>query len=89
MRRGLAEGLIVKNLMGFGQSNLMNGDIAGNVALGYRVEKGETVGRVKNTMVAANLYDLLDGGFEASSDVDPLTGWPWILLEGVSVSSGG
>ncbi len=87
--RGLSEGLIVKNLMGFGQSNLMNGDIAGNVALGYRVENGEAVGRVKDTMVAANLYDLLKGGFEASSDVDPLTGWPWILLEGVSVSSGG
>ncbi|MCX6358482.1 MAG: metallopeptidase TldD-related protein [Armatimonadetes bacterium] len=89
MLNGLSEGLIVKNLMGFGQSNLMNGDIAGNVALGYRVENGATVGRVKNTMVAANLYELLRGGFEASSDVDPLTGWPWIMLEGVSVSSGG
>lgn len=35
------------------------GDFSGNVLLGYKIEGGEILGRVKDTMVAGNLHSLL------------------------------
>ncbi len=57
--KGLASGLIIEELMGASQGNTLNGDFSGNVLLGYKVENGEIIGRVKNTMVSGNVYRLL------------------------------
>jgi len=81
----VSDGVYVKQLMGFGQSNVMNGDFSCNVALGYRVRDGKMAGRVKNTMVAGNIYDLLASGVRLSSDREPGTFLPYALLDGVSV----
>ena len=59
MVKGTREGLLVDGLMGLGQSNIMNGDFSVNVSLGYQIEHGELVGRVKDTMLAGNVYDAL------------------------------
>jgi PmbA protein len=59
MVRGIDEGIVVEELMGAGQGNIMGGDFSGNVLLGYKIEKGEVVGRVKNTIVAGNVHDAL------------------------------
>lgn len=61
MIRGLKEGLVVEQLMGATQTNVLGGDFSGNVLLGYRVENGEMVGRVKDTVVSGNIYRVLDG----------------------------
>jgi PmbA protein len=53
------EGVVIDGVLGFGSSNLMNGDFSCNIALGFKIENGELVGRVKDTMVAGNLYDAL------------------------------
>jgi PmbA protein len=53
------EGLLVEHVMGLGQSNLMNGDFSVNISLGYKIENGEIVGRVKDAMLAGNVYDAL------------------------------
>jgi len=53
------DGLIVEELMGAGQGNVMGGDFSGNVLLGYKIEGGEIVGRVKDTMVAGNVHEAL------------------------------
>jgi PmbA protein len=45
--------------MGAEQGNILNGDFSGNVLLGYKVEKGEVVGRVKDTMVSGNVFTIL------------------------------
>ena len=58
---GIDDGLIIKSLIGFGQGNIINGDFSCNVALGYRVKNGHIAGRVKNTMVAGNLYECCRG----------------------------
>jgi PmbA protein len=55
----LDEGLVVDQLMGAGQGNVMAGDFSGNVLLGYKIERGEVVGRVKDTVVAGNVHQLL------------------------------
>jgi len=59
MVKDMKRGLIVDQLMGAEQGNLLNGDFSGNVLLGYRVEGSEIVGRVKDTMVSGNVYQIL------------------------------
>ena len=55
----IKEGLVVEQLMGATQGNVLGGDFSGNVLLGYKVENGKIVGRVKDTMVSGNIYQLL------------------------------
>ena len=45
--------------MGAGRGNVMGGDFSGNVLLGYKIEGGEIVGRVKNAIVAGNVHEAL------------------------------
>lgn len=55
----MKEGLVVEQLMGGEQGNLLNGDFSGNVLLGYKVERGNIAGRVKDTMISGNVYQVL------------------------------
>jgi len=55
----MKEGLIVEQVMGAEQGNVLSGDFGGNVLLGYKVESGDIVGRVKDTMIAGNVYQVL------------------------------
>ena len=55
----IKEGLIVEQLMGAEQGNILGGDFSGNVLLGYKIENGKITGRVKNTMVSGNVYQVL------------------------------
>ncbi|UCG10159.1 MAG: TldD/PmbA family protein [Dehalococcoidia bacterium] len=55
----IKEGLVVEMLMGAEQGNVLGGDFSGNVLLGYKVESGKIVGRVKDTMVFGNVFRLL------------------------------
>jgi PmbA protein len=59
MVRSMKEGLVVEEVIGADQGNLLAGDFGGNVLLGYKVENGEIVGRVKDTMIAGNIYQVL------------------------------
>jgi PmbA protein len=59
MAADIKEGLIIEQLMGGEQGNILGGDFSGNVLLGYKIENGKVSGRVKNTMVYGNVYQLL------------------------------
>jgi PmbA protein len=59
MVQDIREGLIVEYLIGADQGNLLSGDFGGNVLLGYKVENGNIVGRVKDTMISGNIYQAL------------------------------
>lgn len=59
MIRDMKEGLVIETLMGAEQGNVLAGDFSGNVLLGYKVERGEFVGRVKDTMVSGNIYSAM------------------------------
>jgi len=52
-------GLIIDQTLGGGQSNTLAGEFSVNVALGFVVEDGEITGRVKDCMVAGNVYEVL------------------------------
>lgn len=86
---GIDCGIWIKDLIGFGQSNIINGDFSCNVGLGYLIRKGTVVGRIKNTMVAGNIYDILKSGVTLGSDVDPVKRVPSALIEQISVHSAG
>ncbi|MES0349320.1 MAG: TldD/PmbA family protein [Desulfobacteria bacterium] len=84
----IKDGLYVRDIIGFGQSNIVNGDFSGNVGLGYRIENGRITGRVKNTMIAGNLYEILKQNVLLSSDTEHEGRYPHVVIEGVSVSAG-
>lgn len=51
------EGVIVYGVLGGGQSNLIAGDFALNIMLGFHIRDGEVRGRLTDTMVSGNVYD--------------------------------
>ncbi len=85
---GIADGLVVDDLIGVGQGNVIGGAFSHPVALAFRVQRGEITGRVKDAAVAGNVYELLKriGGF---GDDGRWMGSRWaasLRLEGVSVA---
>ncbi|HXG96824.1 MAG TPA: TldD/PmbA family protein [Gemmatimonadales bacterium] len=82
------DGLIVDDLIGVGQGNVISGAFSHPVALAYRVQRGEVTGRVKDAAVAGNAYDLLKriGGFGNDGRWLGARWSPSLLLEGVSVA---
>ena len=60
MVKNTKEGIIVHDVMGLGQGNPISGEFSVNVQLGYKIENGEIVGRVKDAMLAGNTYDALN-----------------------------
>ena len=86
----IREGLVVEFLMGAGQGNTLGGDFSGNVLLGYRIENGKIVGRVKDTMVAGNVYKVLNRVAAIGCEtvwVGGMIQTPPIYFSSVSVSS--
>jgi PmbA protein len=77
-------GLILDQMLGGGAG--ISGEFSVNVDLGYRIEKGQIVGRVKDTMVAGSVYTALKNLVELGNDAD----WngschtPSAIVEGLS-----
>ncbi|MFH1381315.1 MAG: TldD/PmbA family protein [Chloroflexota bacterium] len=85
----MQEGLVIEQLMGAEQGNILGGDFSGNVLLGYKVEHGKITGRVKDTMVSGNVYRLLKNINAIGSDtkwVDDSVNTPSLYLSGLSVA---
>jgi PmbA protein len=59
MVEGIEEGLLVDNVLGLGQGNVISGAFSNSVSLAFKIEKGEIVGRVKDVSIAGNIYELL------------------------------
>jgi len=90
MVNDIKEGLVVEQLMGATQGNILGGDFSGNVLLGYKVESGKIVGRVKDTMVSGNIYQLLKQITAIGSDARWVGGFlntPPLYLPSVAVAS--
>ena len=87
----MGDGLLVDSLMGLGQGNLMAGDFSNNIGLGFLVKDGCVVGRVKNTMVAGNVYELLrDNVASVGGETEWVYGQlctPAIALAAINVSA--
>ena len=79
-------GLIIDQMLG--SCSGLSGDFSINVDLGYRVENGQIIGRVKDTMVAGNVYTALKQVVQLGGDAD----WngscytPSLIVEGLSIT---
>ncbi len=87
----MKEGIIVEGVLGLGQGNIQSGAFSNNVSTGFVVRDGEVIGRLKNTMIAGNAYEVLKENLVA---VGAEAEWchgiyksPPLLVEGVSVVS--
>ena len=90
MIAGMDEGVIVEKLLGAGQGNILGGDFSAALLLGYKVERGKVVGRVKDTMISGNAYAALNDDLIAIGSERRWRGSlcaPPIAVGGVSVSS--
>jgi len=89
MIAGIDEGLLVQDVLGLGQGNVLSGAFSNPIALGFKIEKGEIVGRVKDVSIAGNVYDVLQNITAVSRESE----WiysnfnaPYILLEDMNVA---
>jgi PmbA protein len=92
MIRDMKEGLVVEVLIGAEQGNVLGGEFSGNILLGYKVENGESVGRVKDTMVSGNVYDILKELVAIGGEAKWVGGTlktPALYLPGLAVASKG
>jgi len=91
MLRGMRRGLIIDQTLGSGQSNVLAGEFSVNVELGFLVEDGRIVGRVKDCMVAGNVYEVLKRVEAIGSEAQWLgsTCVPPIMVSGLKLSAQG
>jgi len=60
MVKDIKEGIVVDQVIGSGQSNVLMGEFSVNLDLGYKVENGKIKGRVKDVMISGNSYTMLN-----------------------------
>ena len=83
--RQLDKGVIVDQILGGGAD--ISGDFSINVDLGYQVENGQVIGRVKDTMIAGNVYTVLKQVVALGNDFiwNGSCYTPSLIVEGLSV----
>lgn len=87
MLADLKQGLIVYQVLGGGQSNVLAGEFSVNIDLGFLIENGRIVGRVKDAMLAGNAFD----AFKNIAAISRETEWrgsvelPYVCFKELSV----
>jgi PmbA protein len=59
MIAGIDEGLLVEDVLGLGQGNIISGAFSNPASLAFKIERGEIVGRVKDVSISGNVYEVL------------------------------
>ena len=88
MITSIDEGILVEGLLGLGQGNIISGAFSNPLALAFKIEKGEIVGRVKDMSIAGNVYDLLKNVGAVSQETEWVYGSfhaPYVLLPQMNV----
>jgi PmbA protein len=86
---GIDRGILVEDLLGIGQGNIISGAFSNPLALAFKIEKGEIVGRVKDLSIAGNIYDILKNVAAVSSEAQWVYNTfhaPYILIPEMSVA---
>ena len=89
MIKNIKEGIIVDQLLGAGQSNTLLGEFNVGIDLGFKIEEGEIQGRIKNCMVAGNIFDVLKNIQEISTEQEWVYGtglYPYFLIDEMTVA---
>jgi len=90
MIEDISEGIVIDQVLGLGQGNIISGAFSNNVQLGYKIEKGKIVGRVKDVMIAGNAIEELKNIAALGDKSKWISGkykFPHIYLKSLSVSA--
>jgi len=89
MIRSIDKGIILDGAMGAHSGNIPNGDYSVGVEPAFYVENGEIIGRVKDAMVAGNVYETLSNIVSIENKVHQSWGgrFPAVLCDDVSVAT--
>jgi len=68
MVKDIKEGIIVDQVIGSGQGNVLMGEFSVNLDLGYKVERGKIKGRIKDVMISGNSYTMLNNVLALGSE---------------------
>ncbi|MBN1919978.1 MAG: TldD/PmbA family protein [Anaerolineae bacterium] len=92
MLASIKDGVWIEGVLGLGQGNIISGAFSNPLALAFKIENGEIVGRVKNASIAGNIYELLRHVGAISRETE----WvyqdfsqPYILLEDMNIIAKG
>jgi PmbA protein len=85
--KSIDRGIILEGVLGAHSGNIPNGDYSVGVSPALYVEKGEVLGRVKDAMVAGNVYETLKHVVDVGDTLYPsFSGWmPAVIFDDVSV----
>jgi PmbA protein len=83
----LDHGIIVDQILGGGAD--ISGDFSVNVELGYRVENGQVKGRIKDTAIAGNIYNIIKEIVTLGNDLlwNGSCHTPSLIVEGLFIVS--
>jgi len=86
----IEKGILVDEVIGGGQSNILAGEFSVNVGLGFLVEGGQLVGRVKDCMVAGNVFEAFNAlrGIGDTQEVHGSVVTPPVCFEALHVACG-
>jgi PmbA protein len=82
-------GIIVCGALGAHSGNIPNGDFSIGLSPGLCVENGEIVGRIKDAMIAGNIYSVMNRVIDIEDKIHPAyTGYyPAVLFDDINVAT--
>ncbi len=90
MIKDIKEGIIIDQVLGLGQGNVLSGAFSNNVQLGFKIKDGKVAGRIKNVMIAGNAFEVLKDIAAVGSEARWIGGqylFPHIYVKSLSVST--
>ena len=90
MIKDIKEGIIVDQVLGLGQGNVLSGAFSNNVQLGFKIKNGKVVGRIKNVMIAGNAFEVIKNIVAVGDESRWVSGqhyFPHIYVKSISVST--
>jgi PmbA protein len=89
MINNVEKGILVLGVLGAHSGNIVNGDFSIGLNPGLYIEKGEIMGRIKQVMVAGNIYDIMKRAASVEDRIHQTHGgsFPAVCFDDVSFSS--
>ena len=90
--REIDEGVIIYGSMGAWAGNPFSGSVSGTISLGFKIEKGEIAGRIKDSMFSLNAFETLSDRiieFTSNTETQGKYTFPYVALDDVVISTNG
>jgi PmbA protein len=91
MIKDIKQGVFIHFSWDCWQGNLINGNLSGNISMGYKIKNGKLEGRIKNMRFMTNIYEILGKNLLGLSKETPKnlfanSIFPYFLVKDVNIS---